>query len=178
LVNSVVADNHANGAGSGLYVHYASPRLVQTTLARNHGGDGSGLYITGQENGENYSPSTVVLTNVILVSHTVGISVTGGNTVTVNGVLWYATPLTISKEATATAVAENEIMGDPAFTPDGFHLRPGSAAVDRGVGAGIPDDIDGDRRPYGAGYDLGADEWAAWRFTYLPLVLREASTRD
>jgi len=151
---------------------------VHTTLARNYGGDGSGLYITGEENVENYSPSTVALTNVILVSHAVGITVTNGNTATVNGVLWYATPLTISKEATATAVVEIEYMGDPAFAPDGVHLRSSSAAIDRGVEAGITDDIDGDHRPYSGGYDLGADEWTDRRFIYLPVVLRQVSTRD
>lgn len=177
LVNSVVADNQASGAGSGLIVH-SSSRLVHTTVARNHGGDGSGLYITGEGDVENYSPSTAALTNVILVSHTVGIKVTGGNTATVNSVLWYATPLTVSKEATATGVVENEYMGDPAFAPDGFHLRSSSAAIDRGVEAGITDDIDGDHRPYGKRYDLGADEWTPSRFIYLPVVLRQVSTRD
>ena len=178
LVNSVVADNQASSAGSGLYVHYASPRLVQTTLARNHGGDGSGLYITGEEDVENYFPSTVILTNVILANHTVGITVTSGNTATVNGVLWYATPLTVSTAPPATAVVQNETIGDPAFAPDGFHVRPNSAAIDRGVNAGITDDIDGDHRPYGTGYDLGADEYTDIRFTYLPVVLRQASTPD
>jgi hypothetical protein len=177
LVNSVVADNQASGAGSGLYVRYSSPRLVHITLARNQGGDG-GLYITGEENVEGYSPSTVVLTNVILVSHTVGITVTGGNTATVNGVLWYATPLTVSTAPTATTVVQNEYIGDPAFAADGFHLGSSSAAIDRGVEASVTDDIDGDRRPYGNGYDLGADEWTDWRFVYLPVVLRQASTRD
>ena len=171
LVNSVVADNEASGPGSGLYVRSSSTRLAHVTLARNHGGDSSGLYIAGEEDAE-YSPSTVALTNVILVSHTVGITVSGGNTATVNGILWYATPLTVSKASTAIAVVENEYMGDPALAPDGFHLKPSSAAIDRGVNAGITDDIDGDHRPYRNGYDLGADEWTLKRFTYLPVVLR------
>jgi parallel beta-helix repeat protein len=178
LANSVVADNQASGAGSGLTVHSSSSWLVHITVARNHGGDGSGLYITSEGDVENYSPSTAALTNVILVSHTVGITLTGGNTATVNGVLWYATPFTLSKEATATGVVENEYMGDPAFTPDGFHLRSSSTAIDRGVEAGITNDIDGDYRPYGNRYDLGADEWTDRRFIYLPVVLRQVSTRD
>jgi hypothetical protein len=178
LVNSVVADNQASGAGSGLTVHSSSSRLVHTTLARNHGGTGSGLFITGEGDVENYSPSTAALTNVILVSHTVGITVTGGNTATVNSVLWYATPLTVSTEATAIVVVQNEYIGDPAFAPDGFHLRSSSAAIDRGVEAGITNDIDGDLRPYGNGRDLGADEWTPSRFIYLPVVLRQVSTLD
>jgi hypothetical protein len=178
VVNSVVADNDAGGAGSGLYALASSPQLVFTTLARNHGGDGSGLYITGEGDPEDYAPSTVVLTNVILVSHTVGITVTSGNTATIHNVLWYATPLTVSTAPTATAVVQNEYIGDPAFAPDGFHLNPNSAAVDRGVEVGITDDIDGERRPFGHGNDLGADEWADWQFIYLPIVLRQLSTRN
>ena len=175
LVNSVVADNEASGAGSGLTVHSSSSQLVHTTVARNHGGDGSGLFITGEGDVENYSPSTAALTNVILVSHTVGITITGGNTATVNSVLWYATPLTVSTEATAIALVQNEHSGDPAFAPDGFHLGPSSAAIDRGVNAGVTDDIDGDHRPYRNGYDLGADEWTLKRFTYLPVILHQWS---
>jgi hypothetical protein len=75
-------------------------------------------------------------------------------------------------------VVENEYMGDPAFAPDGFHLRSSSAAIDRGVEAGITDDIDGDHRPYGNRYDLGADEWADWRFIYLPIISRQVSTQN
>jgi len=36
----------------------------------------------------------------------------------------------------------------------------------------VTDDIDGDTRPQGAGFDLGADEWLAPRRVYLPLVLK------
>jgi uncharacterized repeat protein (TIGR01451 family) len=35
----------------------------------------------------------------------------------------------------------------------------GSAAIDKGVDAGVTVDIDGETRPFGLGYDLGADEF-------------------
>jgi len=72
LTNNLIVDNQASISGSGVYVGASFPRLLQATIARNHGRDGSGLHVTGG--------STVVLTNTILVSHTVGITVAVGNT--------------------------------------------------------------------------------------------------
>ncbi|MBN9523786.1 right-handed parallel beta-helix repeat-containing protein [bacterium] len=43
-----------------------------------------------------------------------------------------------------------------------YHLRPGSPAVDRGTPLGAPAaDFEGQARPAGAGYDIGADEYVA-----------------
>ena len=64
--------------------------------------------------------------------------------------------------------------GDPAFVDpanDDYHLGSGSAAIDAGVDAGVASDIDGDPRPAGIGYDIGADEFAV--HVYLPLIVRE-----
>lgn len=169
--NNVVADNYAGGSGSALYVQDGGPNLVHTTIARNSGGDGSAIYVTWHEWTGWYS--TMMLTNTILADHSVGISVTGGNTVMVNGVLWHNTPITISQSPTATVAVQNQLTGDPAFAPDGYHLTAGSAAVDKGVDAGVTTDIDGDPRPAPAGThpDLGADEISQQR-VYLPLVIR------
>jgi hypothetical protein len=166
LSNNVVADNRANSEGSGLCIWGAHSHLLHTTIARNSGGDGSGLRVDGS--GTRYS--SVVLTNTVLVSHGVGISITSGNTVTVDAVLWHSTPVTISYSADASVTVHNQCKGAPAFAADGYHLTRGSAAVDRGVNAGVATDIDGEPRPAGANPDLGADE--LWYKTYLPVVLR------
>jgi hypothetical protein len=63
------------------------------------------------------------------------------------------------------------VDGDPAFAADGYHILPGSAAIDAGVNVSVTTDIDGDPRPNGPGYDIGADE-AQLRRVYLPMVLR------
>ena len=52
------------------------------------------------------------------------------------------------------------IAADPLFVGGGdFHLTEGSPCIDAGVEAGLYIDIDADTRPFGAGYDIGADEY-------------------
>jgi hypothetical protein len=172
LMNSVVADNQLRTEdctqGSGLSISGASARLLHTTIARNVGGEGNGIYV--ETNPWSGADSTLALTNTVLVSHSTGISVTGGNTVTVDSILWHKTPITVSKSVTASVTVQNQHTGDPAFAADGYHLTAASEAIDKGVDAGVIVDIDNQPRPAGAGYDLGADE--LWYEIYLPLVLR------
>lgn len=170
MVNNVINDNQAGSNGSGLCFRGSSSRLLHTTIARNNS-DSSGVYVA-ESWGD--APRTVTLTNTILVSHSVGIKVGGGNTVTVNTVLWDRhTPITISGAITATVVVQNQYTGDPAFSSDGYHLMPNSDAIDRGIDTGVVVDIDSDFRPAPAGTrpDLGADE-VNQRRIYLPLAMR------
>ena len=164
MTNNVLADNQDSFAGGGLYLWDSSPRLLHTTIARNHGGDGSGLYVAGSSN-----RSTVTLTNTILVSHTVGIAITQGNTATINATLWNDNAT--NWDGAGTINHSNDHSGDPAFAADGYHLTSDSAAIDAGVDAGVTTDVDGDVRPQGAGYDIGADEFRQW-CVYLPLVMK------
>jgi hypothetical protein len=54
-------------------------------------------------------------------------------------------------------------QGNAQFVgPHDLHLEPGSYGVNIGSAvAGVPADIDGQRRPIGSGYDIGADEVGA-----------------
>ncbi len=61
------------------------------------------------------------------------------------------------------------VSGDPKLTAN-YHLGSDSAATDTGVNAGVLDDIDGDIRPIGAGFDIGADEYKGFMYIYIPLV--------
>ena len=64
-----------------------------------------------------------------------------------------------------------EYAGDPVFAADGYHLTAGSAAINRGVRAGVVDDIDGQARDVAP--DLGADEYPLEERGYLPIILRD-----
>jgi predicted outer membrane repeat protein len=178
LANNVVADNRAHSAGGGLYIVGSSPRLLHTTIARNRGGDGSGVYIAGTD-------STVALTNTILVSHTVGITVAAGNTATLTATLWgtgtWANDTDWDGDGTIITGTVN-LLGAPTFVdPDAgnYHILSNSAAIDAGVDAGVPTDIDGNPRPRDgdcdsiAAVDIGAVEY--YGCVYLPIVLKDFS---
>jgi hypothetical protein len=173
LTNTIVTDNRATQRGSGMQVQDSAPRLLHTTIARNgsatlttgSGDDGSGVYVGGD--------STVALTNTILVSHLVGIEVTEGCTATLESTLWYSNTADWDGAGTIVTGTHNT-WGDPLFDTDGYHLLDGSAAIDQGVDAGVTTDVDGEIRPVGLGYDIGADEFyvGEQHNVYLPLILR------
>jgi len=178
LTNNVIADNRADIAGAGLYVNGSSPILSHTTIARNSGGDGSGVFVTGHGTIIfQYVESNVVFRNTILVSHTVGISITRGgsvedpfslNSAMLEATLWgtdtWANDTDWGGTGTIFTGTVN-IRGNPGFMdPDtgNYHISVSSAAIDRGVNTGVEDDIDGESRPYpggSEGYDIGADEF-------------------
>lgn len=172
LINNLVVDNQPR-SGASAAIRILSPSsgtLLHNTIARNSGPSG-GYGILMQ------SMHPVTLTNTILVSHTLGINVSAGSTATLEATLWgsgaWANGSDWGGDGTVITGTVN-IWSDPAFVdPDGgdYHLGPASAAVDAGVNAGVTTDMDGDARPLGAGYDIGADEFIIYRL-YLPLVLK------
>jgi hypothetical protein len=63
--------------------------------------------------------------------------------------------------------------GDPAFVaPGDYHISAASQAIDRGTPAGVGWDFDGQHRPMGDGFDLGADEYPGIVRIYLPAVTK------
>jgi uncharacterized repeat protein (TIGR01451 family) len=154
LTNSVVVDNQSVLKGSGIYFLGSDSRLRHTTVARNSGGDGSGLHLGVGAN------SHITLTNTILVSHTLGITVAEAKTAHFENTLWYNNLTDRAGPGIVTHM--HDMAGDPGFVDD-HHIGETSAAVDVGVDASLYLDVDGDNRPFGPGVDLGADEYSTLR---------------
>jgi hypothetical protein len=97
----------------------------------------------------------LTLTNNLIAGHTVGVTNTqpASSTVTADTNLFWNT----SDPITGT----NGIRENPLLTTD-YHLGAGSPAVNTG--------LDGNPRPQGGGYDIGAFEYVCR--VHLPLVLR------
>ena len=153
LTNTVICDNHAGSQGAGAYLSGLEGNgdfhMPHTTIARNTGGEGSGLYFVGGN-------QTTYLTNTIIASQTVGIYAGGLDTVTLDGVLWYGNGTNTWGSGQITV--SHELAGSPVFRADGYHLGMGSAARNAGLGVGVTVDVDGQARD--AQPDLGADEYA------------------
>jgi hypothetical protein len=155
LDNNVIMDNVSGvdptSSGAGILVEIASPTLVHTTIHDNMGGDGSGLATYG------FAANTTRMTNTIVSSQTVGVKVDTNQSAVLDGVLFFANGDDTAGAGTIT-VNPPIVGGNPVFAPDGYHLIFGSPAVDAGLSSVVGADVDNQPRPFGAGYDLGADE--------------------
>jgi CSLREA domain-containing protein len=161
LTNSVVVANQARVSGSGLELDRSSIRLLHATIHHNTGADGGGVCLA--------PASSVLLTNTIITHQAVGITATAGSAITATGILWFDNQA--NAEGTGYIQVTHAYTGEPAFAPDGYHIDSGSAAINRGVAAGVGSDIDGE--PRGVAPDLGADEYPMREGVYMPLIVRD-----
>ena len=159
LTNNAFVMNEVTTAGSGLYVEDGRAQLLHNTFAANHGGDGTGIAISG-------TLSSVAMSNTIVADHAVGIHAVEGGSATLDTTLWHSN----GTDALGNVTRSGDRTTDPFLAPDGYHLTRASPAIDQGVNVGVATDIDGQRRPGGAGYDIGADEYMA--ALYLPMLMR------
>jgi hypothetical protein len=182
LLNVVIADNRAVD-GAAMYMYASSPQIFFNTIAQNRGDNG--VYVTHQP-AVLWPPSPLVpsfpnITNTIIASHTVGIYVDSTellfpleNRATLAGTLWWGNGRDV--QGAGDIRQSHDVVGSPAFICTGmfpmcplpYHISTAagaSAAVDQGVEIGWPlsalgflMDIDGQLRPSGVAYDIGADE--------------------
>ncbi len=170
LTNNVVAGNAA-AEGAGMALNATSGvRLVNNTVA---GNAGTGIMLGAQSD----PAQAALLVNNVIVSHTVGISVTQHATATVRYTLYHGNGTNIGGLGNFTHL--HPVLGAPGFRDPAahdYHLTPASAARDAGDPAGVPPapayDADGMARPQGPRVDIGAYEWRG-HWLYLPLAFRQ-----
>ena len=179
MTNNIIGLNRSQGiaagmmvAGSGSPWQGSQGTMLHNTFVHNtssvpwmvHVGSAAG------------SPARLVFTDT-LFDKPGGVAVDPTGSVILDTTLWHSSlliqpGLTVTGTAGGTVITRNDVYGDPDLAWNRFfRLGPNSAAIDAGVNAGVAADIDGQFRPAGSGYDIGADEF--YPGLCLPVIHKE-----
>jgi predicted outer membrane repeat protein len=176
--NCIFTENNANWHGGAIHINWsASPTITNSIFDKNiAGGGGGAIWI---------QPGSISnITNCTFFKNIAGwkggaILNSDSNPTISNSILWKDNapegpeigeyknsdpdPTVNYCDIQGGYPGNGNINADPLFVdPDNadFHLQMSSPCIDTGTSENAPDtDIDGDSRPYGAGYDIGADEY-------------------
>src|SRR5262249_40876972 len=124
--------------------------VLHTTISSPTVSAGSAIHIIN---------GSVGITDTIITSASVGIDRLGGSVYEDFNLFNAVTTPTSG----GVASGPHHPSGSAAFVNPGgddYHLGVTSAAIDAGVDAGVNRDFDGQLRPQGGGFDIGADESA------------------
>ncbi len=145
ITNNLIINNDAD-AGGGIACDGSSPIIINNTIVDNTAFDGAGIYCLN--------------TNSPYVANTI---------------LWDNNGAEIDLDNASITVEYSDIEGgytgtgninaDPLFLDAAgadYHLQAGSPCIDSGIyTSAVLNDIDGNARPQGAAYDIGAYEYVA-----------------
>jgi len=139
ITNCAISGNSAK-CGGGISCDGSSPTIKSCTISGNSASSSGGGFYCEKPG------STPTLTNCILWGD-------GGEEIYVlSGV-----PTVNYCDVEGGWTGEGNIDANPLFE-DGYHLGVGSPCIDAGCDAGVYTDIEGNVRPFGAGFDMGAYE--------------------
>ena len=160
--------NVADTQGGGVYsLHFGDPLvLVNTVVAENHS--------NGHEHAGAGVDGLVELTNCSVLNNTGGYGIANayGSSI-LNSIVYGNGGGQI--ESTSVSVSFSNVEGGqdgegnmdqaPLFDEgSNYHLSENSPCIDNGVSVdGVTEDIDGEVRPFGEGFDIGSDEFVPSR---------------
>ena len=174
MTNNIIAGNNATQQGGGLAFDTDVPlpvtgTLLHNTFASNDAGTGDG------QDAIHANLPRVILTgaNNLFHDHRYALYADSGAGITLTRSLFFGNS---AGDIYGKGVSNiSPLTGQDPRLDSTQRLNAGSAAIDAGVNAGVVVDIDGDPRPMGGGFDIGADEfyqYTEWHMLYLPLVVR------
>ncbi len=144
IENCTISENLADDRGGGIYAYTCGPTITNCTFSGNTADRGGGIYC---------NTASPRVTNCILWEDSASSApeIEEG----------YGSPLFTYCVVQGGWPGEGNIDADPLFIGGGnYHLRPQSPCIDAGTDEGVYEDMDGQSRPWGAGFDLGADEFS------------------
>lgn len=176
VTNNFFYDNSGYQAGAAQFINCSSTaKIINNTFADNNTTAAGGATIRTETDTD--------FVNNIFEGDVSGIRISGTPTVNItqNNFHGQSNFVTINPNHTTIASLNGESFAtgntdhDPLLVSNGdYHLKPLSPCKDAGTAAGVPDnDIDGDLRPQGSGYDIGADEFVGKAMPWLQLLLFE-----
>ncbi len=191
ITDSQIVSNSASVGGGVQHLGSGIGRVVNTLFTHNSAGTAAAVYLGPRIDsgpkvdllhttiaGNAINPQSAIsvlsgtlnLTDTIVANHIVAISNTGG-------IVYEDYNLFFNTATNAIGVASggHSLIGDPKFVDPltgEYRLQFGSAAIDHGTNAGVYTDLDGQPRPVGAGFDIGAYEYQSIKVLYLPLIYK------
>ena len=183
--NCTISRNSGISSGGGIFCSYdSSPEVTNCTFFENHAGRGGGIRCD-QDSSPVITNCTLYGNTARYSGGGICSSADSSPTIT-NSILWEDEapegPEISILSASNLIIRYSDVRGgeagvdvetgstlqwlhgnidaDPIFIGDeDFHLEAGSPCIDAGTDAGVYTDIDGQPRPFGGGFDMGADEF-------------------